>query len=138
MTALAPPELALQVPAPAEYCALRIQDGLSPMSEAAAAVGLPGSWCAVCVRQDGELIGMGRVVGDGGLFFLVVDIAVTPSMQGRGLGRRIMAALMAQLHARAPVGALVSLLADGGASRLYESFGFRFSAPRSRGMLLRL
>jgi len=26
-----------------------------------------------------ELIGMGRVVGDGGCFFLVVDIAVTPT-----------------------------------------------------------
>jgi ribosomal protein S18 acetylase RimI-like enzyme len=128
----------LQVPAPAEYCALRIRAGLSPMSEAAAAIGLPASWCAVCVRQHGELIGMGRVVGDGGLFFLIVDIAVTPAAQGRGLGKRIMATLMEQLHSRAPAGALVSLLADGEASRLYESFGFRFSAPRSRGMLLRL
>jgi len=28
--------------------------------------------------------------------------------------------------------------ADGEAYRLYESFGFRFSAPRSQGMLPRL
>ncbi|WP_442905530.1 GNAT family N-acetyltransferase [Halomonas sp. BC04] len=37
-----------------------------------------------------ELIGMGRVAGDGGTFFQVVDIAVAPQHQGRGLGKIIM------------------------------------------------
>ena len=35
---------------------------------------------------------MGRVIGDGGLFFQVVDIAVEPAHQGRGLGKAIVAA----------------------------------------------
>jgi ribosomal protein S18 acetylase RimI-like enzyme len=131
------PVLVWAPPAVAEYCALRIATGLSAMSESAAAIGLPASWCAACLRQQDQLIGMGRIVGDGGLFLQVVDIAVLPDYQGRGLGKRIMAALMGRLRERAPVGAVVTLLADGEAYRLYESFGFRLSAPRSQGMLLR-
>lgn len=108
------------------------------MDQAAAAIGLPASWCAVCLRDEGELVGMGRLVGDGALFLQVVDIAVLPAWQRRGLGRRIMAALMEQARLRAPAGTVMTLLADGEACRLYELFGFRLSAPRSQGMLLRL
>ena len=81
---------------------------------------------------------MGRIVGDGGLFLFVVDIAVTPAWQGRGWGRRIMAALVEQLRVRAPARAMVGLIADGTAFRLYEQFGFRLVAPAAHGMLLRL
>jgi GNAT superfamily N-acetyltransferase len=92
----------------------------------------------VCVRIDGQLVGMGRVVGDGGCFFLVVDIAVHPTLQKRGIGKRIMAALMEQLRERAPVGAMIGLFADGEAYRLYQQYGFRLVAPAAQGMLLRL
>lgn len=132
------PRLAFEAPTPAEYCALRQAAGLSPMDEGAAAAGLPASWCAVCLRHPSGLVGMGRMVGDGALFLQVVDIAVRPDWQRRGLGRRIMAALMDQARHRAPKGVIVTLLADGDACRLYEAFGFRLSAPRSQGMLLRL
>jgi ribosomal protein S18 acetylase RimI-like enzyme len=108
------------------------------MSAEGAAAGLPASWCSVCVRAGGELIGMGRVVGDGGLFLFVVDIAVAPAWQGRGWGKRIMAALMEQVHARASARAMVGLIADGTAFRLYEQFGFKRVAPAAHGMLLRL
>ena len=59
---------------------------------------------------------MGRmVVGDGALFLRVVDIAAPPDWQRRGLGRRIMAALM-DARRRAPGGVIVTLLADGDAT----------------------
>lgn len=133
------PTLSLAIPRIDEYRALRVAAGLSPTKQTCAALGLPASWCAVCLRDaDGCLLGMGRVIGDGGCFFQVVDIAVLPEYQCKGLGKRIMAALMEQLRERAPVGALVTLLADGEAHRLYRSFGFRPSAPASQGMLLRL
>lgn len=132
------PELRLEIPTIEEYRALRVAAGLSAMTAEGAATGLPASWCAVCVRHDGELIGMGRIVGDGGLFLFVVDIAVAPAWQGRGWGRHIMAALVEQLHARAPARAMVGLIADGTAFRLYEQFGFKRVAPAAHGMLLRL
>jgi ribosomal protein S18 acetylase RimI-like enzyme len=136
--AAAEPALRLETPAAEEYLALRVAAGLSAMSAEGAAAGLPASWCSVCVRAGGELIGMGRVVGDGGLFLFVVDIAVAPAWQGRGWGKRIMAALMEQVHARASARAMVGLIADGTAFRLYEQFGFKRVAPAAHGMLLRL
>lgn len=67
---------------------------------------------------------MGRIVGDGGTAFQIVDICVCPAHQGRGLGKRIMAALTEELERRAPATAYVSLIADGPARFLYEKFGF--------------
>lgn len=132
------PQLAFEIPAAEEYRALRSAAGLSAMSAEAAALGLPSSWCAVCVRDGGELIGMGRIVGDGGLFLFVVDIAVAPAWQGKGWGTRIMQALTERLRARAPAGAMVGLIADGTAWQLYERFGFKRVAPAAHAMLLRL
>lgn len=131
-------ELSLEIPGEAEYRALRSAAGLSAMTPEGARLGLPASWCSVCLRDEGELVGMGRVVGDGGLFLFLVDIAVAPDWQGRGCGRRIMQALMDEIHARAPARTMVGLIADGTAHRLYEKFGFRLVAPGAHGMLLRL
>lgn len=132
------PVLQLKFPAVEEYLALRVDAGLSAMSAEGAAVGLRASWCSVCVRADGELIGMGRVVGDGGLFLFVVDVAVAPAWQRRGLGRRIMTALMEQVSARAHSRTMVGLIADGNAFRMYAQFGFKFVAPAAHGMMLRI
>ena len=81
---------------------------------------------------------MGRVIGDGGCFYQVVDIAVHPDYQRQGIGFQVMARLMEQLRSNAPASAYVSLIADGEACRLYEKFGFEFTAPASVGMALRL
>jgi GNAT superfamily N-acetyltransferase len=132
------PRLSREIPRVDEYLALRVAAGLSAMSVEGAAIGLPASWCSVCVRDGDTLIGMGRVVGDGGLFLWVVDIAVTPAWQGQGWGYRIMQALMDEVRARVPGRTMVGLIADGSAHRLYEKFGFRLVAPGSQGMLLRL
>jgi|SRR6185312_1255282 len=132
------PVLRLEIPAAGEYLALRVATGLSAMSAEGAREGLRASWCSVCVRVADELIGMGRVVGDGGLFLFVVDIAVTPAWQRRGLGRRIMQALMEQVHGRAQSRTMVGLIAEGIAYRLYEQFGFKLVAPVAQGMVLRI
>jgi ribosomal protein S18 acetylase RimI-like enzyme len=131
-------ELAEELPSVEDYQQLRVAAGLSAKSAEAAARGLAGSWYGVTIRRDESVIGMGRIIGDGGCFFQIVDIAVLPAHQGRGLGRRIMAALMERLDAYAPATALVTLLADGDAQQLYQKFGFELSAPASVGMLRRL
>ena len=76
---------------------------------------------------------MGRIIGDGGCFLQVVDIAVVPDRQGQGLGKAVMQQLDEWLRGHA-VGAYVSLIADGQAHRLYAQFGFALTAPRSVGM----
>jgi GNAT superfamily N-acetyltransferase len=116
------------------YCQLRRACGLSPMPEAAAQAGLPNSVYAVQVFCGDQPVGMGRIIGDGGCFYQIVDMAVLPEHQGRGLGKRIMAALVSHLEASAVKGAYVSLIADGRAHELYAQFGFNPTAPKSIGM----
>ncbi|UYB50955.1 GNAT family N-acetyltransferase [Xanthomonas sp. AM6] len=123
-----------EVPSVEDYRRLRVAAGLSPKSQEAAVRGLPNSCFAVTVRHQGRAVGMGRIVGDGGCFFQIVDIAVEPAHQRRGLGRRIMAALHDWLSAHAAEGAYVSLIADGDARHLYAQFGFVETAPASVGM----
>jgi GNAT superfamily N-acetyltransferase len=126
--------LVLQTPAITDYRRLREVSGLTPKTLEGATAGLPNTWCAAVIEQDGRAVAMGRVVGDGGLFFQIVDMAVEPAHQGRGLGK----AVMAELKARAPSHAYVSLIADGQAHRLYEQFGFGPTAPKSIGMAMML
>lgn len=121
-------------PAVQDYCRLRVAAGLSPKSLQAAELGLPNTLYGVRLVQDQQVVGMGRIVGDGGCFFTVVDIAVEPVLQGRGLGKQIMAALDAWLVANAPPSAYVSLAADGDARYLYEQFGFRDTTPATINM----
>ncbi|MFJ4627332.1 GNAT family N-acetyltransferase [Streptomyces sp. NPDC088847] len=129
MTAMTDPyEIVAGVPSVEVFRRLRTDAGLSDRDPAAVAAALPNTWYGVVLRHEGEPIGMGRIIGDGGTAFQVVDICVHPAHQGRGLGRRIMAALTEELERRAPATAYVSLIADGPARFLYEKFGFADTA----------
>lgn len=116
------------------YRHLRVAAGLSPKTAEAAARGLPNTLFAVQLLHGEEPVGMGRVVGDGGTAFQVVDIAVLPAHQGQGLGKRLMAEIAAWLQANVPEGGYVSLLADVPADALYAQFGFVPTAPATLGM----
>jgi ribosomal protein S18 acetylase RimI-like enzyme len=127
-------DLMSRVPTTVDHSRLRAISGLTPRSDEAADVGLPNSLHSVCVLHGGIVIGMGRIVGDGGLFFHLVDVAVDPAHQSLGLGRSIVAALLAWIERTAPAKAYVTLIANGGASRLYEHLGFEDVLPDARGM----
>lgn len=131
-------EFSTRVPGTDEYRSLRVAAGLSSKTAAAAERGLAGSLFAVCVLKDKRLIGMGRVIGDGGCNFEIVDMAVHPDYQRQGIGYRIMESLMEYLNDSAPESAYVCLIADHGAPALYKKFGFEFTAPTSVGMAIRL
>jgi GNAT superfamily N-acetyltransferase len=121
-------------PAPSQYLELRVEGGLSSKSLEAVKIGLAHSLFAVSLYEGDTLIGMGRVVGDGGTVFHVVDIVVKPSYQGRGLGKVIMKEIMNYLDNHSFPGSYVSLIADVPADKLYEQFGFKYTYPRSLGM----
>ena len=121
-----------------EYLYLRSVAGLSAFSEDAARAGLSGTIFSVLAEYGGSAVGMGRLIGDGGCFFQVVDIAVHPDHQGRGVGKSIMNAIMGHVREELPPTAYVSLIADVPADKLYERFGFVQTAPRSLGMAFRV
>ncbi|WBU61559.1 GNAT family N-acetyltransferase [Paracoccus albus] len=133
----APYSIAARCPTVDEYLHLRQVCGLSAFSAAAAELGLPRSIFAVVVEVHGQAIGMGRIIGDGGCFFQITDIAVDPAHQGKGLSKHIMNALMDHVLNELPDTAYVSLIADKPADRLYRQYGFAEVSPASVGMALR-
>ncbi|MEL6829280.1 MAG: GNAT family N-acetyltransferase [Pseudomonadota bacterium] len=127
-----------QTPAIDVYLRLREITGLSPFAAEAAQIGLQGALHSICVVCNGETVGMGRVIGDGGCFVQIVDIAVDPDHQGKGLGKAIMSALMTYVDEQLPASTYVSLLADVPADQLYAQYGFQNTAPRTIGMSYRV
>jgi GNAT superfamily N-acetyltransferase len=129
-------ELTRTPPILEEYLHIRTASGLSPKSAPQGEGALSGSWCWSVVRHKGQAIAMGRVIGDGGWYFHVADMATLPEHQGRGLGRRVLTDLLEQVDEVAPPGAYVTLMADEPGRRLYESMGFVETRPESLGMRL--
>jgi ribosomal protein S18 acetylase RimI-like enzyme len=122
------------LPSVDDYLRLREITGLSTKTAEAAVVGLKNSLFGVTLYDGKKAIGMGRIIGDGGCFYQIVDIAVDPDYQGRGLGKTIMNELMQYLEKHAPKSAYVSLIADQPADHLYKQFGFQYTYPKSVGM----
>ena len=130
-----------EIPSVADYIAIRLAAGLSRKSEEAARIGLGNSLFGVVVYHGAtaEPVGIGRVIGDGGCFFEVTDIAVLPAHQKKGVGDMIMKAIMGYLHTNAPKTAYVSLMADHGTPHFYKRYGFNFAEmPKASGMYLRI
>ena len=130
-------QISYEAPDPVVYNELRIEGNLSGKSLEAATIGLKHSLFVVCLYDENTLIGMGRVIGDGGAFFQVCDIVVKPAYQGKGLGKKIMREIMDYLEHHTYEGSYVSLIADDPANHLYKQFGFEYSYPRSHGMFKR-
>jgi GNAT superfamily N-acetyltransferase len=90
----------------------------------AIARGLAGSVYGVCATFDDEVVGTGRIIGDGGFTYFLGDVIVVPALQRKGIGTAIMERLLAYIREDACVGAYVTLMAAGGKESFYERFGF--------------
>lgn len=117
-----------------EYCEMRRIACVSERTIEAATKGLPNTLFSTCIRLNNKLIAMGRVIGDCGCNYEIVDVAVHPDHQQQGLGFQIMESIMKYLDDNAPESAYICLLADNHAPALYKKFGFEFTAPVSVGM----
>ncbi|WP_053992614.1 GNAT family N-acetyltransferase [Mangrovimonas sp. TPBH4] len=124
-----------QAPIPIDiYQDLRNRCGLSDKTEQACSIGLKNALYSVMLEVNGTVVGMGRLVGDGGCFCQVVDICVLPEYQGNGYGKAIMEQISKYIDKHLPSSCYVSLLADRDASILYKKFGFQDTLPISKGM----
>ena len=75
----------------------------------------------VTARIDGRLVGLGNAISDGHLVVYFPHMLVLPELQGKGIGRQMMQALLrryAGFH-------MQMLTADGKAIDFYQSLGFQ-------------
>lgn len=117
-----------------DFMRLREVSGLSARDAEGARLGLPNSLYGVQILAGDRAIAMGRIVGDGGLNFEIVDVAVDPAYQGKGLGKTVMRYLMKYLERVAPPKAYITLVGDEPV--FYEKLGFKSVQPESDGMYM--
>lgn len=147
-------------PIPA-YLHLRAASGLSPKTPAQAVPIRHNSWYGCYITftppppadqnqttpetepttsTETETVAMGRIIGDGGWYFHIADMAVLPDHQRRGLGDAVLRNLVGHIRAHAPrdgEGAYVTLFADAPGRRLYGKAGFVETGPSGQmGLML--
>ena len=114
-----------RLPTPSEHRALAEAVGWAHAFEwETMAASLEGSQAGVVAQDGSQVIGMGRLVGDGVKYFYVQDLAVLPARQGRGIGTALLQRLLDHVARTSPAPAFVGLFATGGAVPLYERGGF--------------
>ncbi len=111
---------------PQIYLYLRESCGLKTKNLEAVKIGLNNSLCCVVLTdtETNQLIGMGRLVGDGGCQCQVVDICVLPSYQQRGLGKKVMQKLDEYIKNNLPETCEVTLITETHSYQLYEHYHF--------------
>lgn len=85
---------------------------------------LAGARIGVVAVEGDEIVGAGLVVGDGTTFAYLRDIVVLPEWQGRGVGTRLVEALLAILRRSVTDAMLVTLFTGQHLAEFYERFGF--------------
>ena len=81
---------------------------------------------SVTVVEENQIVGMGRLIGDG-LYYMIVDVVVHPSWQHRGIGSKIMDKLIEYVDRKTPQGgrSSIHLAAEKGKEAFYIGKGFK-------------
>lgn len=82
----------------------------------------------VTAWSTGDLVGMARASGTGSHYAHLSDIAIVPTLQGRGAGGAVMQHLLKLVDREIRKDATVTLHATPGTEAFYERFGFKPSA----------
>ncbi len=84
---------------------------------------LPNSLYWVCTYPEGALVGMARIVGDGGMVYYIQDVIVLPEYQRQGIGTQMMDAIMAYIRSHASQYSNIGLMSAKGIEAFYERYG---------------
>lgn len=117
----------------AEY--RRLRDSVcwkTPHDDAELQVSLDLTWNAIA-REDGEAVGVGRLLDDGLLYATIWDMIVVPRAQRRGIGSALLELLLERSRERH----IVALVASPVGRPLYEKYGFAIESRGAVPMLVR-
>lgn len=87
---------------------------------------LKNTLSAICVYDENEIIGMGRIIGDKTIFLYLQSIVVHPKYQGRKIGTGIIEELLKQIDEYKKINPDIRtyLGAAKDKEKFYEKFGF--------------
>lgn len=95
---------------------------------------------SICVYDDNNIVGFGRLIGDMAMFLYVQDVMVSPQYQGQKIGTHIMEHLINKVNdlKKDNPDIRTYLGASKGKDSFYKKFGFvtREEAGLGAGMVL--
>jgi GNAT superfamily N-acetyltransferase len=122
---------------PQEFMHVRQALGLPVLSFPVAARAVRDDFFNVVVLLDGETpVGCARVIGDGVLTFLILDVLVAPKYQRKGIGSKIVKIVLEHLEKVAQPGAVILLMASPGTEAFFAKHGFAARPDDAPGMQL--
>ena len=118
---------------PEDFIRLKVATGFWERPVEQVKVALDNGLFNVIAVCDGKVVGMGRLVGDGAMYYYLQEIIVLPEYQGCGIGKSIVNRLLKYIKDNSIPGTNVSigLTAVKGKESFYEKFGFNV---HSQGM----
>ncbi|MHB8835993.1 MAG: GNAT family N-acetyltransferase [Candidatus Methylomirabilia bacterium] len=124
---------------PQEFMQVRQALGLPVLGFPIAARAVRDDLFNVVVLLDGEtLVGCARVIGDGVLTFLILDVLVAPKYQRKGVGSKMLGIVLGYLETVAEPGAFVGLMAAPGTEAFFAKHGFAARPDDAPGMQIAL
>ena len=117
-----------------EYKALREAVGWRLTEETSTRKALDNALYSVVALDSNKVVGIGRVIGDDGLYYYIQDLIVNPKYQGKGIGKALMAKLMDFIQSHAHAGSIIGLMATPGLENFYKEFGFTSRPENGTGM----
>lgn len=119
------PKVSYQIPTVQEYNELRRLAEWPTYGEELVKQGLSNSLFSVVVHdENGLIIGMGRVLGDGAIYLHVQDVIVRPAFQGQGIGKLVMNELLTYIEKVGVKNTNIGLMCSKGREKFYKTFGF--------------
>ena len=112
---------------------LRNKIGWGELDFNLAKTSLNNSLFHVIIRNQSQLIGMARVVGDGAMYFYIQDVIVDPSYQNSGVGSALMQEIESYLSVAANKGSTIGLLATKGKEGFYARYNYILRPSSSLG-----
>lgn len=96
---------------------------------------IENSWYMVSAYDDKHLVGFGRIICDGILHALIVDMMVLPTYQRQGIGKIILDRLVG--HCKLNDIRDIQLFCGKGRAGFYEKYGFSKRPDSAPGMEFR-
>ena len=124
-----------QTPTAEEYISLRLRSGMGTKDMARSQIALNNSLFVATIYDDETLIAFGRVVGDGGITYVVSDIMVDAAYRRRGLAEQIMQAIDHYFATHAHEDSYICLIANRPADQLYHKHHFDYLPEDKCGMM---
>lgn len=109
-----------------DFVRLRIEAGLVEIPVEHARKALQNGLLNVSAIYHGELVGMGRLVGDGAMYWYLQEIIVLPEFQRKGIGTMIVNHLIDYAKANSITGKFTTIggVSAKGKEPFYQKMGF--------------